>query len=96
MRNLKKHLTKSMKGQIVQQVLPIAIVPIVIIIMLIVFANFEATVDHSGISSAASTSINTTVTNSLSGFDLAAILPIVIAGVVILGILLGAFAFRGR
>lgn len=42
----------------------------------------------------ASQSLTTVETNSASGFDLAGILPIVIAGVIIIGVVLGAVAFR--
>lgn len=93
---LRKYAASSSKGQVVQQLIPAVVVPIVLIIMLIVFANFEGTVDHSDISSTASTTINDTSANAYSGFDLGSILPIVIFGVVILSIIIGAFQFGRR
>ena len=96
MKNASSLLKGSQKGQIIQQILPAVIIPIVLIIMVIVFSNFEATVDHSTISTRASTAINTTTANTYSGFDLGSILPIVLFGVAILAIIIGAFVFRGR
>lgn len=46
------------------------------------------------IGSGAATSLTAIGTNSTGGFNLAGILPIIIAGVIIVGVVLGALAFR--
>jgi len=90
--------TQAKKGQmgggIFSKVMLIVAVPILIVIGLIVYAKFEGTIDHESITSEASSAINTTSSNTYSGFNLAAVLPIVIAAVAILSIVMGVFAFR--
>jgi len=81
-------------GGIFNKVMLIVAVPILIVIGLIVYAKFEGTVDHGSITSDASEAINTTSQNTYSGFNLAAVLPIVIAAVAILSIVMGVFAFK--
>jgi len=81
-------------GGIFNKVMLIVAVPILIVIGLIVYAKFEGTVNHGSITTDASDAINTTSTNTYSGFNLAAVLPIVIAAVAILSIVMSVFAFR--
>jgi len=83
----------GMGGGLLGKVLTIVVVPMLLIIGLIVYANFESSVDTGMLSTDAQTAINTTNTNAYNGFDLAAVLPIVIAGVAVLGIVISAFVF---
>lgn len=83
----------GMGGGLLGKVLTIVVVPMLLIIGLIVYANFESSVDSSTLSTEAQNAINTTNANAYNGFDLAAVLPIVIAGVAVLGIVISAFVF---
>lgn len=83
----------QMGGGLLGRVLTIVVVPMVVIIGLIVFSQFETSVNYGDLSADGQTSFNTTTTNSYSGFDLAAVLPIVVAGVAVLGVVISAFVF---
>jgi len=77
--------------------LPIALIIVVFVmgIGLIVFGNINTILDAQA-ASYNNTSFNSTVTslqtNAFSGFDLGALLPIVIAAGAVISILLGAFS----
>lgn len=58
--------------------------------------RINATYDHFDDGSSAEDSFTKTLDNSYSGFDLGSIIPIVIAGVVILGVVIGGVAFIRR
>lgn len=83
----------GMGGGLLGRILTIVVVPIVLLIGLVIYGNFNSALDTSSLSSDAQNAINNTNQNAYSGFDLAAILPLVLAGVAILSIVIGAFAF---
>ncbi len=84
----------SRKGQFggtTGQVLSIAVIAMVLLISVTVYANFDSSIDRTGMSTQAQQAINATSDNAYSGFDLAAVLPIAIAGVAVLLIVVRAF-----
>jgi len=83
----------GMGGGLLGRILTIVVVPIVLLIGLVIYGNFNSALDTSSLSSDAQSAINNTNSNAYSGFNLAAILPLVLAGVAILSIVIGAFAF---
>jgi len=83
----------QMGGGVLGKVITIVAVPMLIIIGLIVYAEFNSSVDTSDLSTDAQDAINATNSNAYAGFNLAGVLPIVIAGVAVLGIVIGAFAY---
>ena len=83
----------QMGGGVLGKVITIVAVPMLIIIGLIVYAEFNSSVDTSDLSTDAQEAINATNNNAYAGFNLAGVLPIVIAGVAVLGIVIGAFAY---
>jgi len=83
----------GMGGGLLGRILTIVVVPIVLLIGLVIYGNFNSALDTSSLSTDAQNAINNTNSNAYSGFDLAAILPLVLAGVAILSIVIGAFAF---
>lgn len=83
----------GMGGGLLGRILTIVVVPIVLLIGLVIYGNFNSALDTSQLSPEAQSAINNTNDNAYSGFNLAAILPLVLAGVAILSIVIGAFAF---
>lgn len=83
------------KGQIISRIMPAVLVPIVLIVMLAVYTNFETAIDRTDWSTTANDTFDDVNTQSYNAFDLASILPIVVIGVALLAILVGAFVFRG-
>lgn len=83
----------GMGGGLLGRILTIVVVPIVLLIGVVIYGNFNSALDTGSLSSDAQSAINQTNSNAYSGFNLAAILPLVLAGVAILSIVIGAFAF---
>ena len=75
--------------------MPALLIPIVLVVFALVMGNFESSIDHSDLSTDASASINDTVDNTWNSYDLAGVLPIVVIAMIVIGILLGAFAIKG-
>lgn len=83
-----------MKG-VVKQLLPALVVPLFLIIMVAVFTQFGQNVDRGGWSAEANETYTKIESGTWGGYKLASLLPYIIIAVVVLGILLGAFIFRG-
>ena len=80
-------LTNGPVGTIVSVVL----VAMVLMIGVVVFANFEGNVDTTGLSTAATNAINKTATQTYNGFNLGSMIPYILFAVAIIVILVGAF-----
>lgn len=89
---------QNKKGQIaiVSQLLPVLVIPLLLIVMVVVFGNFESAVDTSTLSTAAKDAINKTVVQSYTAFNMASILPLIVIAVAIITVIIGAFLFTRR
>lgn len=100
LKSYKQQVFGESKGQtagVLDNVLTIGIAAILIIVMVIVYAEFEGAISITDHSTQAQTAFNNTNDNTYSGFELASVLPIVLAGVGVLLVVIGAFSrFRGR
>lgn len=85
------------KGQaIIQQIIPAIVIPMLLVVGLLVYANFSDNVDTSDLSADAEEAINATTDNTYAGFNLASILPLVIFAAAIISVIVGAFLIFGR
>lgn len=66
---------------------------LVLIIGIVVFGTFDSSIDHSQLTVDASTSVNDTATQVYNGFDIGAVIPLVLFATAIIGVLLAAFSF---
>ena len=64
--------------------------------MIVVYANFDSSIDTTGLSANATTAIDKVNSQSYNAFNLASILPIVLIGVAVIGVILGAFILGRR
>lgn len=76
-------------------VITVVFVAMVLVVGLIAFSSFESNIDHSEISTTASTAINKTTAQTYSGFNLGSVMPLILFAVAIIGIIAYAFG-RGR
>ena len=81
---------------VVERLLPALVVPLLLIIMVAIYTQFETNVDRAGWSSDANTSFTKVNTGTYNGFKLASLLPYVIIAMAILALVVGALAFGGR
>lgn len=77
----------------IRDIVMVMIIPLLLMVMVSVFAQFDDSIDRTGLSSDAQTAINDTAEQAYSAFGTATILPIVIVGALIIGLLLKMFAF---
>jgi len=77
----------------IRDIVLIGLVPIVLIVVVTVFGYFEGAVDHSSLSTDASTAVNDTASQTYNAFDMATVIPIVVIAVIIIGLLLKSFLF---
>lgn len=80
---------------LVKQLLPALVVPLFLIIMIAVFTNFSTNVDQGEWSTDANDTYDDVTEGTWNGYQLASLLPYVIIAVIVLGILIGAFAITG-
>jgi len=80
---------------IVRQLLPALVVPLFLIIMVAIFTQFRSNIDQTGWSSEANETLTKVESGTWGGYKLASMLPYIIIAMVVLGILLGAFVFKG-
>ena len=80
----------------IERLLPALVVPLVLIIMVAIYTQFETNVDRSGFTADANTSFTKVNTGTYNGFKLASLLPYVIIAMTILALVVGALAFGGR
>jgi hypothetical protein len=86
-----------MKGQaLTTNVISAIVIAMLLIVGVVVFANFESSIDTTGYNVNATDAITTLKANTYSGFDLASIIPIVLFAVLIIGAIVGAFVFSSR
>lgn len=83
------------KKGIVRQLLPALVVPLFLIIMVAVFTQFGQNVDRGDWSTEANETYQKIEQGTWGGYKLASLLPYIIIAMVVLGILLGAFVFKG-
>lgn len=81
---------------VVQRLLPALVVPLLLIIMVAIYTQFETNVDRGGWSTDANTSFTKVNTGTYNGFKLASLLPYVIIAMAILALIIGALSFGGR
>lgn len=95
LQELKTLFGSRSKGQsgVVATIVGVVLASLVLIIGLVVFGTFESSVGHGSLTSAASTQINQTVTQTYNGFDIGAVIPLVLFATAIIGVLLAAFSF---
>lgn len=85
------------KGQaVISQIIPAIVIPLLLIVAVLVFANFEGNIDTSDLSSDAEVAVNATRDNTYAGLNLASILPLVIFAAAIISVIVGAFLIFGR
>jgi hypothetical protein len=93
-----KSFARTKKGQAMDPisiVSTIAVVAMLSVLAVLVTGKFRAGIDTTGIPTAYNTSLNNVDTNVTSAFDLGALIPFVLAGAGLIGILLVAFGRRG-
>jgi len=82
------------KGQFaIGNILMIGLVPIILIILAIVYFTFQQAIPTATLGTQGALVVERIGNNTKSGFDLASILPLALAGVVILITVVGAFAY---
>jgi len=81
---------------VASQLMPALIVPLLLIIMVAIYTQFETNVDRADFSTDANTSFTKINTGTYNGFKLASLLPYVIIAMMILGLVIGALTFGGR
>jgi len=79
---------------VVNRLLPALIVPLMLIIMVAIYTQFETNVDRADFSTDANTSFTKVNTGTYNGFKLASLLPYVIIAMVILSIVVSALVVR--
>ena len=72
-------------------IVSVILVAMVLMIGVVVFANFEGNIDTSGLSTGAQNAINKTAQQTYNGFSLGSMIPYVLFAVAIIVILVGAF-----
>ena len=80
----------------IERLLPALVVPLVLIIMVAIYTQFETNVDRADFTADANTSFTKVNTGTYNGFKLASLLPYVIIAMTILALVVGALAFSGR
>lgn len=80
----------------IDRLLPALVVPLLLIIMVAIYTQFETNVDRAGWTADANTSFTKVNTGTYNGFKLASLLPYVIIAMAILALIVGALAFGGR
>jgi len=81
---------------VVERLLPALVVPLLLIIMVAIYTQFETNVDRVDFSADANTSFTKVNTGTYNGFKLASLLPYVIIAMAILALVIGALSFGGR
>jgi len=82
------------KGQMaIGNIMMIGLVPIILVILAIVYFTFAAAIPTSTLGTQGAAVVERIGNNTKAGFDLASILPLALAGVVILITVVGAFAY---
>jgi len=76
-------------------VISVVFIAMVLVVGLIAFSTFESNIDHSSISTTASTAINKTTAQTYAGFNLGSVIPLIMFAVAIISIIAYAFV-RGR
>ena len=80
----------------IERLLPALVVPLVLIIMVAIYTQFETNVDRASFTADANTSFTKVNSGTYNGFKLASLLPYVIIAMTILALVVGALAFGGR
>jgi ABC-type Na+ efflux pump permease subunit len=80
---------------VVGKLLPALIVPLLLIVMVAIYTQFETNVDRTDWSTDANTSFTKVNTGTYNGFKLASLLPYVIIAMAILALIVGALAVGG-
>lgn len=84
------------KKGIVQQLLPALTVPLILIVFVAIYTQYQTNIDQADWSTDANDTFDKINTGTWGGFKLASMLPYVIIAIVVLSLLIGAFAFGGR
>lgn len=82
------------KGQIpLGNILMIGLVPMVLLILAVVYFTFANSVPTTDLGTQGAAVVEKIGNNTKAGFDLASIMPLAIAGVIILVVVIGAFGY---
>lgn len=87
---------KAVAALVIALVIALVAIVIVLPIGLMVVSKLEALTKVSGMSATANTTVDTVNSNTYSAFSLAAIIPIVAGASLIISVIVGAFALRGK
>jgi hypothetical protein len=69
-------------------------IPLLLIIMVAVYTQFETNVDRAGWTADANTTFTKVNTGTYNGFKLGSLLPYVVIAMLVLGLIIGSFAIR--
>lgn len=90
---IKKQVIRLKKG-ISNLTYALLTVPMILILSIAIFSQFQTNIDRAGWTSEANSTFTRVTSGTWSGFNLASMLPFILIAVVIVGIILGAIALR--
>jgi len=82
---------RNRKGSILSSLMPVFAVPLVIMIMVFLFANFSTSIPTAGLDANATAAIDNVEAQSYNAFNMSGILPMVLIGILMIGLMVRAF-----